>query len=243
MDENPKLWVGTPGKDDWTAVGDVIDFEMTPASDSHEDGLTADFVGDMLRDKTITVTTQLQPSMRDTMLEMMKKIGPFTDAMEQFYRSVMVFGTRSVAHRHPGSRVGPSGSNVVWSDGSTSVMTRVDHARARRLYSERLRRDRRRIRKGRKPILRTGPSFKALFPRAQVSTRQVPGGYLGLDVIASPALDTGQVVVMDTGALGQAAREFVHPPKFSEPEPGGWRGHGASRWVYDEPYNWKGTTP
>lgn len=242
MNDNPKMWIGTPGEDDWCEVGEVtdlnaslkdpnVDFEpfdpgvpITPIQDS--------YVVDMKLTSNV-----------DTVLEFAKKyIGAITPEQEQLYRSVMVVGTRKLAHVHPGPwspRFEPwMPDHVATFYGATK---RVEHTRARKLYSERLRRDRRRKRKGRAPILRSGPNVRALFPRVQVDRVERRGDTFGMRVIASPHLDAGQVVVTDTQLIDHVFRE---PPKiFDYDDRPRIRGYQPSGYFLNEAHKFTGLDP
>ena len=206
-----KLWIGTPGKNDWRDVGKVTDFQTDAVPDGPMAFEPYDPGAPILpaRDE-VTITTKIEPSTMDSMLELMKKYaGPV-----QTYRSYMVVGTRPVAHRHPGPwelrfrRGMPEYAATVY--GATK---RVDHARARRLYSERLRRDRRRKRTGRAPILRT-MEVRSLFPRVRVEYLERQGNALDIKMIASPHLDSGQVALIDGSAMD---RSFMQEPQVFSP--------------------------
>ena len=198
MSDNPKMWIGTPGEGDWREVGDVVDFEATAAPEER-DITEVDFGAVVTRiQDEIIIETKLTSNV-DTLLEMMRKyVGAVTPEQEQLYRSVMVVGTRKLAHVHPG----PLDTYGAW-----WPTKRVDHARARKLYSERLRRDRRRQRKGRVPILRSGPNVRAMFPRVKVEEVNRHGDVFGMRMTTSPHLDAGQVAVFDTQLLDRAVRE------------------------------------
>lgn len=206
MSDNPKLWIGTPGEDDWKDVGEITDFQADAVLDDPVAFEPFDPGAPILPAKNeVTITTKIESSSMDSLLEFAKKyIGSITPEQEQFYRSLMVVGTRPVAHRRPGQRR--------WNE------KRVDHARARRLYSERLRRDRRRKRTGRKPILRT-MQIRSLFPRARIEHLERQGNVLGIQAIASQHLDSGTVVM-----ISDSAREIpVHDlevPVFRDNEAG-----------------------
>ncbi|MEU0532001.1 hypothetical protein [Amycolatopsis tolypomycina] len=81
-----------------------------------------------------------------------------TPWQEEILRTLYLTGYVQKRHETPG----PRGPHV----------RRVDHARARRLYALRLQRDRRRVRAGRAPILRS-TSVRVIFPN--VHMRLVPG--------------------------------------------------------------------
>jgi hypothetical protein len=100
---------------------------------------------------------------------------------------------------------------------------RVEHARRRRLYSERLRRDRRRVRKGRAPILRSS-AFQVLIPRAQLDVRNPGPEYLGMEVVLSAMVPDNQVYVVDPSMLDQFVEPYeLQPPKFFDHDADAWK--------------------
>jgi hypothetical protein len=113
-------------------------------------------------------------------------------------RQVALMGTGYRRHVHPG----------LW---ESNAEKRVEHTRRRRLYSERLRRDRRRVRKGRAPILRSS-AFQMLIPRAQVDVRKVGPEYGGMEVVLSPMVPDDQVFVMDVDLM--KSQSFVESKTF-----------------------------
>lgn len=111
-----------------------------------------------LRPRSATVTTKLDPDAYARFVR--ATVGPdaLTVWQEDILRTLFVTGYGRKPHAHPGAR----GARV----------RRVDHTGARRLYSQRLQRDRRRVRAGRAPILRS-TSVRMVFPNVHV--RLVPG--------------------------------------------------------------------
>lgn len=155
-----------------------------------------DFVANTLTEgQQITVTTKLEYDVFDRMNALIRgSLGERLSEQERFLRSVLLVGVAPAPHRHPGA---------LWRSES-----RVSHTRARKLYSERLRRDRRAIRKGRKPILRT-TNIRGYFPRAEMSlTGRLPNGHYGMRVIPSPYLEPGKAVVFDPDAMNDAIRNM-----------------------------------
>lgn len=224
MNDAPKMWVGTPDGDDWREVRD-FETEIRPkAQDSFLD--------------EIVIETKLASNV----YEMLELVRSFTSAQEQLYRSVMIVGTRKVAHAKPAQRGTwfrrgmPEFYATVY--GATK---RVEHARARKLYSERLRRDRRRQRKGRAPILRSGPDVRTLFPRVKVDEATRRGDIVGMRMVASPHLDTGQDVVMDTELLYRQAQESPKIFDFDDHPP--IRGYRPSGFWVDEIRKFTGLDP
>lgn len=228
-----RIWIGTPGEDDWKDVGEVQDFTASFEHEPEPLGLLNINKPVKPLFPEITITTTVKPPSMDRMLEMIAGYGGrLSEAMEQMYQSVMVFGTRAVAHKHPGPwdlRLRRyMNQEHARSAGATK---RVEHARERKLYSERLRRDRRQKRKGRKPILRTGPKFQALFPRVHVDSARQRDDLVGMRMIASEMLDTGQVMVYNPDLVNL----FTEPKPFKFEEPK-IQGYTPSSWIYDEPY-------
>lgn len=120
---------------------------------------------------------------------------------------VALIGTGKRRHVHPGPWTTSKKRGVV----VIGQWTRVEHARARRLYSERLRRDRRRIRKGRAPILRSS-TFEMVIPNAQVDVRKAGPEYYGMEVVAHPWVPEDQVYVVDPSILD--GYRFTEPKTF-----------------------------
>lgn len=215
MNDNPKMWIGTPGADDWCEVGEVTDLDVS-LKDPNVDFEPFDPGAPVTPIQDSYVVETKLTSTVDTLLEFMHKyVGAVTPEQAQLYRSVMVVGTRKLAHVHPGPwrqrlhRWMPDDEKQMFRDiGATK---RVEHTRARKLYSERLRRDRRRKRKGRAPILRSGPHVRALFPRVQVDQVERRGDVFGMRMVTSPHLDAGTVALFDTQLLDRVHRE---PPKI-----------------------------
>lgn len=228
-----KMWIGTPGEGDWKDVGEVQDFTASFEHEPEPLGLLDINKPVKPLFPEVTITTTVEPSSLDRMLEIIAKYGGrLSDEMERMYQSVMVIGTRAVAHKHPGPwdlRLRRyMNQEHARSAGATK---RVEHARERKLYSERLRRDRRRQRKGRKPILRTGPKFQALFPRVRVDNVRQQDDLVGMRMIASEMLDTGQVMVYNPDLVNQFTEP--KPIKFEEPK---IQGYTPKTWIYDEPF-------
>lgn len=219
-----RMWFGKPGADgwheDWVDVGTVDSFDAMMEPEVPE-GIDFSAAVKEIHDE-IVIDTKVKPSNVDAMIEFMKKYISTAVNMEQerFIHQIMVVGTRGVAHTHPEKRP--------W---STSP---AEHARARKLYSERLRRDRRRRRTGRKPILRTGPKFQAMFPRMQVQDVQQRGEQLGMRMVSSPFVDAGTAVVMDTGIMH---RHFDQTPPVIYPLKDAAREYITRRFpLYDDPF-------
>jgi hypothetical protein len=128
--------------------------------------------------------------------EMLEQIyGP----LEHHRRQVALIGTGYRRHRATrGTR-------------SELGLSRAEHARQRQLYSERLRRDRRRRRAGRAPILRTS-QFQALIPHAQVDVTKAGPEYMGMEIVASPFVPEDQVYVVDPSILD--GYRFTDPKTF-----------------------------
>lgn len=217
MNDNPKMWIGTPGEGDWREVGEVMDLDVGLKYDPPDIKDRGIFDAVTPIQDSYVVDLKLTSTV-DTLLEMMRNIGEVNPFQEQLYRSVMVVGTRKLAHVHPGlwelrfRRGMPEYAATVY--GATR---RVEHTRARKLYSERLRRDRRRQRKGRKPILRSGPSVRALFPRVEVKNVARRGDGLGMRMITSPHLDSDQVAMFDTQLLDCTHREPLKVLDYDRP--------------------------
>lgn len=166
----------------WTELGisEGVTFEPKIEADQP----LADFVK-----KTITIGVEV-PAQSEAFAAMdamvRKAMGSYTAEQERFLRSVLLVGTAPGPHRHPGFR---------------RLMERpVDHTRARKLYSARLRRDRRAKRQGRKPILHT-VNVRSYFPRAEV--RQGPG-YDEMQIVASPIVPPGTAYVFDPQLMADA---------------------------------------
>jgi len=237
MSDEPKLWIGTPGENDWRDVGEVQKFETN--AEVPESDIRAIDPGEPVQpfNDKMTITTTLAGVDFDALNRI---FGSITPAMEQLYRSVMVVGTRAIAHQHPGPwelrmhRGMPDYAATVY--GATK---RVEHARARKLYSERLRRDRRRRRTGRKPILRSGPSFRAMFPRVEVQGVQQHGDALGIRMITSSHLDAGQVAMFDTRLLDRFIEDKPMPLRlmYDDYDRTPRRtGYTPTHWIFDEPF-------
>ena len=92
--------------------------------------------------------------------------------------------------------------------------SRAAHARRRRLYSERLRRDRRRRRAGRAPILRSS-AFQMLIPRAQLDVTKAGPELTEMEIVLSTAVPPDQVYSVDHSAL--AGERFVEPYELQPP--------------------------
>lgn len=206
MNDNPKMWIGNSGEDNWREVGEVTDLDVSlkydpPDIKDFDPGAPITQIQD-----SYIVDLKLTSNV-DDLLEMMRRyVGAVTPAEEQLYRSVMVVGTRKLAHVHPGPRQRP--------------VSRAEHTRARKLYSERLRRDRRRKRKGRAPILRSGPNVRALFPRVTVEDVRQRGDVLGMRMVTSPHLDAGTVAMFDTQLLDRCIEDHRPPKIFDYDRPG-----------------------
>jgi hypothetical protein len=121
--------------------------------------------------------------------------GDKLDALEQIYgplthhrRQVALIGTGKRRHRATRGTRTELGLN------------RAEHARRRRLYSERLRRDRRRIRKGRAPILRSS-TFEAVIPNAQINVTKAGPEYWGMEIVAAPWVPEDQAYIIDPSTL------------------------------------------
>jgi hypothetical protein len=139
-------------------------------------------------------------------------------ALEQIYgplthqrRQVALIGTGKRRHVHPGPRFSSAKRGL-----AMVSLSRAEHARRRRLYTERLRRDRRRIRKGRAPILRSS-TFERLIPNAQVNVTKVGPEYCGMEIVAHPGVPDDQVYVVDPSILD--GYRFIEPKTFlQDPE-------------------------
>lgn len=170
----------------WTELGisEGVTFEPKIEADQP----LADFVK-----KTITTSIEV-PAQSEAFAAMdaliRKAMGSYTAAQERFLRSVLVVGTAPASHKAPG-----------WLGRYES---RAEQARARKLYSARLRRDRRAKRQGRKPILRT-VNVRSYFPRAEV--RQGPG-YNDMQIVASPYVEQGTALVFDTQLMADALKNM-----------------------------------
>lgn len=136
--------------------------------------------------------------------EMLEQIyGPLTHHRRN---QVALMGTGYRRHAHPGplNELQPAGSGGPF-------LSRAEHARRRRLYSERLRRDRRRRRAGRPPILRSS-AFKMLIPRAQIKITEAGPETMGMEIVLSPTVPDDQVFIMDVDLL--KSQTFVEPKTF-----------------------------
>jgi hypothetical protein len=142
-------------------------------------------------DRTPVVETTVTPNLMG-LHEAMAKVSDAMEGVRRAAHRVALMGTGYRRHAHPG-KLCPCGGH------------RAEHARQRRLYSERLRRDRRRRRKGRAPILRSS-AFQALIPRAQVNPREAGPEYGGMEVILSPLVPDDQVFVFDPSVPGLGRR-------------------------------------
>lgn len=159
---------------------------LSPTARFLQDRLAGDFVKD-----TITTKIPMRSETFAAMEEMFRKAyGEHTLEQERLLRSVMVFGTMPAAHIRP-KPLDCYGS-------------RVQQSRHRKLYSARLRRDRRAKRQGRKPVLRT-INARTYFPRAEV--RQGPG-FGEMQIIASPYVEQGTALVFDTQLMADALRNM-----------------------------------
>jgi hypothetical protein len=232
------MWIGTPDGDDWREIGEVRDFETEirpKAQDSFLDAVTR------IQDE-IVIETELASNV----YEMLELVRSFTSAQEQLYRSVMIVGTRKLAHAKPAQR-GTWFRRWMPEFYATAYATkRVEHARARKLYSERLRRDRRRQRKGRAPILRSGPDVRTLFPRVKVDEATRRGDIVGMRMVASPHLDTGQVAVFDTQLLDRAMQErpiLQYEEPLKDVARDYIRGYSATLFAFDETRKFTGLDP
>lgn len=126
------------------------------------------------------------------------------EMLEQIYgpiasqrRQVALLGTGKRRHAVPRWR----GEDETW----------ASYARRRRLYSERLRRDRRRIRKGRAPILRSS-TFEMVIPKAQIKVTKAGPEYYGMEVVAHPWVPEDQVWLIDPALLD--GYRFTEPKTF-----------------------------
>lgn len=159
---------------------------LSPTAQFLQDRVAGDFVKD-------TITTKIEIPMRSetfaAMEEMFRKAyGERTLEQERLLHRVLVFGTMPAAHIRP-KPLDCYGS-------------RVQQSRHRKLYSARLRRDRRAKRQGRKPVLRT-TNLLTRIPRAEV--RQGPG-FNEMQIIASPYVEQGTALVFDTQLMADALR-------------------------------------
>lgn len=129
------------------------------------------------------------------------------EMLEQIYgtltqqpRRVALMGTGYRRHASPGKR--------------RSGETRAAHTRRRQLYTERLQRDRRRVRAGRAPILRSS-AFQALIPHAQLDARKAGPEAAGMEVVISAMVPDDQVYIVDPTILDQFVQPFeLEPPKL-----------------------------
>jgi len=156
-----------------------------------------------------------------TAAESLQAAGGKLAALEQIYgpltpprRQVALLGTGKRRHKHPG-KLCPCGGH------------RAEHARARRLYSERLRRDRRRIRKGRAPILRSS-TFEAVIPRAQVNVTKAGPELAGMEIVAHPWVPEDQAWIIDPSILD--GYQFTEP-KDLDADVATWRSSWRGRWM------------
>lgn len=92
--------------------------------------------------------------------------------------------------------------------------SRAAYARRRRLYSERLRRDRRRRRAGRAPILRSS-AFQMLIPHAQIDVTKAGPELAEMEIVLSASVPPDQVYIVDTDLLKH--QPFVEPLALQEP--------------------------
>lgn len=195
----------------WTELGISEDVTFEPKIEA--DQPLADFVK-----KTITTSIEV-PAQSEAFAAMdaliRKAMGSYTAEQERFLRSVLLVGTAPGPHRHPGFR---------------RLMERpVDHTRARKLYSARLRRDRRAKRQGRKPILHT-VNVRSYFPRAEV--RQGPG-YDEMQIVASPIVPPGTVLVMNHDFIANTLRSWDSEPRVFD-----WDSEPRSRLGYTPIATW-----
>lgn len=172
--------------------------DITPARESSWARMARSFTEAALSFESPAPEGQNHAAWKREMLEQI--YGPLP---ERPVRRVALMGTGYRRHQHPGPLC-PYGGH------------RAEHARARRLYSERLRRDRRRVRKGRTPILRSS-AFQALIPRAQVNPWKTGDELLGMEVIASPIVPDDQVYVVDPSVMDAFSEyQFVEPKNFMQ---------------------------
>jgi hypothetical protein len=151
-------------------------------------------------------------------------------ALEQIYgplthqrRQVALIGTGKRRHVHPGPRFSSAKRGL-----AMVSLSRAEHARRRRLYTERLRRDRRRIRKGRAPILRSS-TFERLIPNAQVNVRKAGPEYLGMEVVAHPWVPEDQAWIIDPSLLN--GYRFIEPPNLFERDYADYRASWRNSWA------------
>lgn len=140
--------------------------------------------------------------------EMLEQIyGP----MKRQRQQVALMGTGYRRHAHPGplNELQPAGSGGPF-------LSQAEHARRRRLYSERLRRDRRRRRAGRPPILRSS-AFTMLIPRAQIKITEAGPETMGMEIVTHPWVPDDQVYVVDPSILD--GYRFTEPKTFMQ-DPG-----------------------
>jgi len=156
-----------------------------------------------------------------TAAESLQAAGGKLAALEQIYgpltpprRQVALLGTGKRRHKHPG-KLCPCGGH------------RAEHARARRLYSERLRRDRRRIRKGRAPILRSS-TFEAVIPNAQINVTKAGPELAGMEIVAHPWVPEDQAWIIDPSILD--GYRFTEP-KDLDADVATWRASWRGRWM------------
>lgn len=164
---------------------------------------------------------------------MLEKI--YGTPLTHHHRQVMLMGTGYRRHKHPGPwdlRL-RRGMNEPYAR-ANGATKRVEHARERKLYSERLRRDRRRKRAGRAPILRSS-AFQALIPRAQLDPMKPGSEYYGMEVVVSPLVPEDQAYIIDPSVLGQFVEPYaLTPPKLFERDLTDYRTSWRNSWMARE---------
>lgn len=200
-----KLFAADPATDTWKPLGIVTDgwtmYPDTPESAEAPEWLQS-AIDRASADQTITLTTKVDTSGFDRMLDVMRTAVGAMEEFSQAARRVALMGTGYRRHASPGKR--------------RSGETRAAHARRRRLYTERLQRDRRRRRAGRAPILRSS-AFQALIPRAQLDPRKAGPEAAGMEIVLSLAVPDDQVYIVDNSLLDQFVQPFeLEPPKLYE---------------------------